>query len=42
MTQSQIRELQCVALRDFHKGLITRTQLLNIIYQLDRKSFIRS
>ena len=40
MTQQQIRELQLVALRDHHKGLITRTQLLNIIHQLDRRSFV--
>jgi len=40
VTQSQIRELQCVALADYRKGLITRTQLLNIIHRLDRISFI--
>jgi len=42
MTQQQIKELQCVALADYHKGLITRTQLLNIVHTLDRKSFIKS
>ena len=41
MTQQQIKELQCVALADYHKGLITRTQLLNIVHTLDRKSFIK-
>ena len=40
MTQQQIKDLQVVALRDYHKGLITRTQLLNIIHQLDRRSFV--
>ena len=40
MTQQQIKELQCVALADFHKGLLTRTQLLNIIHRLDRKSLV--
>lgn len=40
MTQQQIKELQCVALVDYHKGLLTKTQLLNIIYRLDRKSFV--
>ena len=41
MTQQQIKELQCVALADYHKGLISRTQLLNIVHLLDRKSFIK-
>ena len=40
MTQARITELQDVALRDYHKGLITRTQLINIINRLDRISFI--
>ena len=40
MTQVQVRELQVTALRDYHKGLITRTQLLNIIHRLDRISFV--
>lgn len=40
MTQQQIKELQCVALADYHKGLITKEQLLNIIHRLDRRSFI--
>ena len=40
MTQQQIKEMQCVALVDYRKGLLTKTQLLNIIYRLDRKSFI--
>lgn len=38
MTQKEIKELQAIALRDFHKGLITRTQLLNIVHRLDRVS----
>ena len=42
MTQQQIRELQLVAIQDYRKRLITRTQLVNIVYQLDRKSFIHS
>ena len=41
MTNEQIKELQCVAISDFHKGLITKEQLLNIIYRLDRISFIK-
>ncbi len=40
MTQAQVRELQVTALSDYHKGLITRTQLLKIIYRLDRISFV--
>ena len=42
MTQQQIKDLQVTALHDYHKGLITRTQLLNIVHLLDRKSFIHS
>ena len=42
MTQAEIKDLQVTALHDYHKGLITRTQLLNIVHLLDRKSFIRS
>ena len=42
MTQQQIKELQTTALRDYHKGLITRDQLLNIIHKLDRRSFVSS
>jgi len=42
MSQQEIKELQSIALSDYHKGLITRTQLLNIIHILDRKSFIHS
>ena len=42
MTQQQIRELQLVAIQDYKKRLITRTQLVNIVHQLDRKSFIHS
>jgi len=42
MTQQQIKDLQIVALSDYHKGLITRTQLLNIVHLLDRKSFIHT
>jgi len=42
MTQAEIKDLQVTALRDYHKGLITRTQLLNIVHLLDRKSFIHS
>ena len=42
MTQQQIRELQLVAIEDYKKRLITRTQLVNIVHQLDRKSFIHS
>ena len=40
MTQQQIKEMQLIALSDHRKGLITKTQLLNIIHQLDRKSFV--
>ena len=42
MTQREIKDLQVTALRDYHKGLISRTQLLNIVHLLDRKSFIHS
>ena len=42
MTQEHIRELQLVALQDYKKKLITKQQLVNIIYLLDRKSFIHS
>ena len=42
LTQSQIRELQLVAMQDYKKGLLTRTQLVNIVHQLDRKSVILS
>ena len=41
MTQQEIKNLQVTALHDYHKGLITRTQLLNIVHLLDRKSFIK-
>ena len=40
MTQAQVRELQVTALRDYHKGLLTKEQLLNIIHRLDRISFV--
>ena len=42
MTQQQIKDMQVTALHDYHKGLITKEQLLNIIHLLDRKSFIHS
>ena len=42
MTQREIKDLQVTAINDYRKGLITRTQLLNIVHLLDRKSFIQS
>lgn len=42
MTQQQVKDLQLVALSDYHKGLLTKEQLLNIVHLLDRKSFIHS
>jgi len=42
MTQQQVRDLQLVAIEDYRKGLISRTQLINIVHLLDRKSFIHS
>ena len=41
MTQQENKNLQVTALHDYHKGLITRTQLLNIVHLLDRKSFAK-
>ena len=40
MTQQQIRELQLTAIQDYKKKLITKEQLVSIVYLLDRKSFI--
>ena len=42
MTQEQIRQLQLTAIEDYKKKLITKQQLLNIVYLLDRKSLIHS
>jgi hypothetical protein len=42
MTQQQIKNLQLTALHDYHKGLLTKEQLLSIVHLLDRKSFIHS
>lgn len=42
MTQAQIRQLQLTAIEDYKKKLITKQQLLNIVYLLDRKSLIHS
>ena len=42
MTQQQIRELQLTAIQDYKKKLITKEQLVSIVYLLDRKSFIHS
>lgn len=37
-TQQSLKQLEEQALHDHRRGLITRTQLLNIIHRLDRIS----
>lgn len=36
-----LRQLQSAAIRDYHKGLLTKQQLLNLVWRLDRQSFVR-
>ena len=38
MNEQTLKELEDQALRDHKRGLLTRTQLLNIIHRLDRLS----
>ena len=37
-TTQELKELEATAIRDRQRGLLTRTQLLNIIHRLDRIS----
>ena len=39
MTHDDILTLQDQALCDYHKGLLSQNQLLNIVYRYDRISF---
>ena len=38
MNEQTLKDLEDQALRDHKRGLLTRTQLLNIIHRLDRIS----
>jgi transposase InsO family protein len=38
MNEQTLKDLEDQALRDHERGLLTRTQLLNIIHRLDRIS----
>jgi hypothetical protein len=38
MNEQTLKDLEAVAIKDHQRGLITRTQLLNIIHRLDRIS----
>jgi len=42
MNEQTLQQLEQQALKDHRRGLITRTQLLNIIHRLDRISHIVS
>ena len=37
-TSQQLKELEQLYLKDYKRGLLTRRQLLNMIYRLDRIS----
>ena len=37
-TTQELKELEATAIRDRQRGLLTQTQLLNIIHRLDRIS----
>ena len=35
-----LKGLEAAAIRDHHKGLLTKQQLLALVWQLDRRSFV--
>ena len=37
-TAQELKDLEATAIRDYQRGLLTKTQLLNIIHRLDRIS----
>ena len=37
-TTQELKDLEATAIRDYQRGLLTKTQLLNIIHRLDRIS----
>jgi len=37
-TTQELKDLEATAIRDYRRGLLTKTQLLNIIHRLDRIS----
>lgn len=37
-TQHKLKELEALYLSDYKRGLLSRTQLLNLIHRLDRIS----
>ena len=39
-TTQELKDLEVTAIRDYQRGLLTKTQLLNIIHRLDRISHI--
>jgi hypothetical protein len=39
-TATSLQQLEDCALRDHQRGLLTRTQLLNIVHRLDRISHL--